>query len=340
VKSSPTVAGLAVRPYRQEDEAEVIDLLTSALGGGPAGERTPEFFRWKHLANPFGPSLLLVGEAEGRIVGLRAFLRWRFQAGSRELRAVRAVDTATHPEFQGRGVFSELTTTALGILADQADLVFNTPNEKSVGGYLKMGWHAVGAVPVSIRVRRPLRFALGMTGHGRARGRPDVEAEPADRSLADGDAVARLIRDAGDGDTRLRTPIDVPFLRWRYGSAPLLDYRAVREMRGGELRGLAVFRVGRRGPLWEARVSEVIVPRGDAATARRLLRRVARAGSFDHLTASFPAGSIARRAARGTGFLRAPQGPRLVVNPIRDSLDPDPTAMTSWALSLGDLEVF
>jgi GNAT superfamily N-acetyltransferase len=340
VKPSPSVTGLTVRPYRQEDEAEVIDLLTSVLGGGPAGERSPEFFRWKHLANPFGPSLLLVGEAGDRIVGLRAFLRWRFEVGSRELRAVRAVDTATHPEFQGRGVFSELTTTALDILADQADLVFNTPNAKSKGGYLKMGWHMVGAVPVSVRVRRPVRFAVGMIGRGRSTGRPEVEAEPAERSLADGEAVARLLRDAAEDGTRFRTPMDLTYLRWRYGSAPLLDYRAVREMRGGELRGLAVFRVGTRGRLWEARVSEVIVPRGEAATARRLLRRVARAGSFDHLTASFPVGSTARRAARVLGFLRAPKGVTLVVNPLRDSLDPDPTSIRSWALSLGDLEVF
>ncbi|MGH2682524.1 MAG: GNAT family N-acetyltransferase, partial [Actinomycetota bacterium] len=84
-----------VRPFRGDDEAGVLDLLKASLGPGPPGSRTPEFFRWKHLANPFGHSLMLVAEAGGQIVGLRAFMRWEFEAGGRAVRAVRAVDTAT-----------------------------------------------------------------------------------------------------------------------------------------------------------------------------------------------------------------------------------------------------
>ena len=130
-----------------------------ALGGGPAGTGPAEFFRWKHLENPFGRSFMLVAEADGRIVGLRAFMRWEFVAGDRRFRAVRAVDTATHPDHQGKGIFSRLTLEALDALRDQADFVFNTPNEKSLPGYLKMGWQVVGRVPIRIRVRRPIRFA-------------------------------------------------------------------------------------------------------------------------------------------------------------------------------------
>ncbi len=69
---------LQIRPYAAEDEPAVIALLVGALGEGPSGHRTPDFFRWKHLENPFGESLLLVAELDGEIVGLRAFLRWGF----------------------------------------------------------------------------------------------------------------------------------------------------------------------------------------------------------------------------------------------------------------------
>ena len=102
---------------------------------------------------------MLVAEADGRVVGLRAFMRWEFVAGRRRFRAVRAVDTATHPDHQGRGIFSRLTLEALDGLRSEADFIFNTPNEKSLPGYLKMGWQVVGRVPIRIRVRRPIRFA-------------------------------------------------------------------------------------------------------------------------------------------------------------------------------------
>ncbi|MGH9197936.1 MAG: GNAT family N-acetyltransferase, partial [Acidimicrobiia bacterium] len=69
---------LSIRRYETNDESEVLDLLRLSLGGGPGGERLPEFFRWKHLQNPFGPSFMLVAERDERIIGLRAFMRWTF----------------------------------------------------------------------------------------------------------------------------------------------------------------------------------------------------------------------------------------------------------------------
>jgi hypothetical protein len=54
-------SALVARPYANEDEPAVLELLESSLGGGPAGHRPAELFRWKHLENPFGTSFLLIG---------------------------------------------------------------------------------------------------------------------------------------------------------------------------------------------------------------------------------------------------------------------------------------
>ena len=314
----------------------MLGLLDASLGGGPAGRRPPEFFTWKHLDNPFGRSLLLVAEHQDRLIGLRAFMRWRFEAGERTLAAVRAVDTATHPEFQGLGVFSRLTRAALEAMDGQVDLVFNTPNGKSGPGYLKLGWREVGKVPVAVRARRPLRLLL--SGRARTRTAPPVTAAPAAEALADDDTLAALL--AREPAPRgLATPRTAGYLRWRYGAAPLLGYRAVTEERDGELAGLAIFRVRPRGGLWETTVAEVLAG-GDAGTARRLLRRVVQAAPADHLTFAAPAGSAAARAATRAGVLPSPAGIALVANPVVADLRPDPAELGSWLLSLGDLEVF
>ncbi|MGH8514934.1 MAG: hypothetical protein ACREV8_13540, partial [Gammaproteobacteria bacterium] len=60
----------------------------------------------------------------------------------------------------------------------------------------------------------------------------------------------------------------------------------------------------------------------------------------DHLTCHFPTGSAAARSTFRSGFIRVPGGVTLVVNPLRADLLPDPTRRDSWALSIGDLEVF
>lgn len=331
-----------IRPYRSEDEPRVLELLLAALGPGPVGERTPPFFRWKHLDNPSGSSFMLVAEVDGRLAGLRAFMRWRFRSGGGDLRAVTAVDTATHPDFQGHGIFSTLTRSALDALEGEVDLVFNTPNEKSLPGYLKMGWHSVGRVPLSVRVRRPLRFAANARSLRRPPAPdpdpPTVAAPRAAEVLTAG--LATLLARAGDPRERIETNRDLQYLRWRYGSVPGLDYRAITVGPPDRPEGVAIFRIRRRGTSWESSVVEIITAGDDVASARRLLRTVAAAAPVDHLVAHLPKRSAGARAALRAGYVGVPYGVTFVVRPLRDGLRPDPSSMDSWALSLGDLEVF
>lgn len=329
---------------REGDEQAVMRLLSVSLGGGPAGRRTSELFRWKHLANPFGRSCMLVADVGGEIVGLRTFMRWEFRCDGRLIRAVRAVDTATHPAHQRRGIFSHLTRAALDHLSGEAELIFNTPNERSLPGYLKLGWQVVGTLPLAIHLRRPVAFVRGLpTVRQRkvtnSRPRPVVQAESVAEALADADQVQHLLA-ATARFGRWSTQGGFAYLRWRYADAPLLDYRAVRIERDGRLRGLGIFRVRPRGGLWETTVAELIVPPDELMLAGLLLRGIARAAAVDHVACSFPAGSVARRAARRRVFVPSPCGPTLVVKPLVAGLDPDPTKLAAWGLSLGDLEVF
>jgi GNAT superfamily N-acetyltransferase len=341
--SEQTVAELTIRPYRDEDEPAVLALLTRTLGGGPAGARPPEFFRWKHLENPFGRSSMILAEAEGAVVGFRSFLRWSLRSEAGDLRAARAVDTATHPDHQGRGIFSRLTRSAIEQLRGDTDLIFNTPNANSLPGYLKMGWSPVGTMPVRIRVRRPIPFLRSIRrldgSETPVRERPHVEAEPAADAMADAGPLAALLA-AEAPDRRIHTPRTVELLRWRYARAPLLGYHAIRSIgTTGGLQGLAIFRVRPRGPLWETTLSELFVPSGEGAIARRLLHEVVGAADVDHVTCAFPFDSEAGLAARRS-FLPSPKGLTFVANPLQPGIVPDPTELRSWALSLGDLEVF
>jgi hypothetical protein len=78
VTTTGSRARIDIRPFEDDDEPAVLALLDSALEGSPTGRWSPDFFRWKHLDNPFGRSFVLVAVAGERIVGLRAFMRWRW----------------------------------------------------------------------------------------------------------------------------------------------------------------------------------------------------------------------------------------------------------------------
>jgi GNAT superfamily N-acetyltransferase len=337
---------MVIRDFEASDEAGVLDLLNAALGTGPAGARTGAFFRWKHLANPFGKSFMLVAISDDIPVGFRSFMRWEFRSGRHTVRAVRAVDTATHPGYQGKGIFSQLTQEALARLRTEIELVFNTPNSKSRPGYLKMGWQEIGEVPVAIRIGKPVRFAARLTpffGHhvpDPMTEMPPITAERAARVLEDRDEIEGLLNDGKREMQRYETPRTFDYMRWRYATAPLLDYRAVRYERGGHLEGIAIFRVRPRGALREATVTEILVRQGSDRTARRLLGRILSASNADHLTCSTPAfGEHWFSSFRWRSF-RTPHGIDLVVNTLGKDTQPDPMSLDSWALSLGDLELF
>ena len=167
----------------------MLALLSDSLAGGPTGERSPEFFRWKHEASPFGRSPRWWPSTTGRVVGLRTFMRWEFGSGGSSVRAVRAVDTATDEAHRGRGIFKLLTLAALDQMAGTADLVFNTPNSNSLPGYLKMGWQRVAEVPIQVRPVRPLHFLRGIRS-----AREVTAATDADRASCRLQPAAEVLR--------------------------------------------------------------------------------------------------------------------------------------------------
>ena len=321
-----------MRPAEPADGDAVLALLAASLGWLP-DEHFDRFFDWKHQQNPFGPSPGWVAVDDGRVVGFRTFLRWEFEQGhAAVLHAVRAVDTATLPSHQGRGIFRRLTLAALGQLeADGVDLVFNTPNAQSRPGYLKMGWTQVGRLPAAVRLTSPtspIRMA-GARVPAERWSTPTPAGDPAVEVLAS-DGVVGLLGSLAPDD-RLHTRRTPEYLRWRYGFGPLA-YRVV-TVSSDVAEGLAVFRLRRRGSALECAVCDAMVPGGDPATLRSLLRVVVRSSGADY--AIRLGGPSMRRA----GFVRLPrQGPVLTWRPLRQEAPGG--SLDHWDLTLGDIELF
>jgi GNAT superfamily N-acetyltransferase len=325
---------LVVRPATRADRDAVLRLLSASLGWVP-DELFGAFFSWKHEEGPFGTSPAWVAVDGKRVVGFRTFVRWEFDhPDGRTRRAVRAVDTATHPDHQGRGIFRRLTLHGVDAMrAEGVDMVFNTPNAQSRPGYLRMGWSEVGRLPASVRPTSPAgaRRMLGSRVPADRWSLPSDGGVAAPEALA-GPGVEALL--AALPPTRgLRTRRTAAHLRWRYGFEPL-RYRAV-SLAGDPAQGLAVFRLRRRGPAVEAALCEVLVPGGEASAARALGRAVARTSGADYVIRL--GGPLLDR----TGFVRLPgQGPVLTWRPVAAPEDATPPPLADWQLALGDVELF
>jgi GNAT superfamily N-acetyltransferase len=322
--SERAAAELEVRRATDADLPQLLELLQASLGWVP-DEQYAAFYRWKHHENPFGSSPAWVAVDGGRIVGLRVWLRWRFVRSGQRWEAVRAVDTATHPAYQGRGIFRLLTTSSLELLREAGVAhVFNTPNEQSRPGYLKMGWEEVGKLPVAVRFLSPMA-ALRAT---QARVPADKWSTPTDvaRSAAEVIAERHDLRElvAALRSDRIRTDVDLKFLSWRYGFAPL-RYRAV-----SDDAGVAFYRLRRRGPTVECALGHVLA--FDAGAKHQLLKRVAATCGADQVL------QISEHPDWRAGYLRLPgAGPVLTWRGLGEARKPP---LGAWDLTLGDVELF
>lgn len=319
-----------VRGAEPGDREAVIRLCRASLGWS---EDDPDeaFFSWKHDRNAFGVSPAWIAESsDGQVVGVRVFMRWTFvDPDGRRLSAVRAVDTATDPAWQGRGIFTRLTLGALPDLrASGVDFVFNTPNDKSRPGYLKMGWSQVGRVPVAVRGTRATSLAK-LTGARTAADRWSLEVTagmPPTEAFGDVDELERLLASL-PRRRRISTDRTVDYFTWRYSFEPL----AYRVLPVGDriADGLVVFRVRRRGSAVEGTVCDVLLPAGSPARAD--WGRLAEQCGTDFLI----------RAGHGPvpeGFLPVPRiGPILTWKPI---CRPGVPAMGDLDLTMGDVELF
>lgn len=205
-----------IRKSQIEDKNKIVALLKDSLGESLL-KKSIRIWDYKHTLNPFGTSYVLVAEDQKDLIGVRAFMSWEWQIGDKKWQAYRAVDTATHPVHQGKGIFKKLTLQALTEVGKISPcFIFNTPNAQSKSGYKKMGWKTIGNVNVKlwvlplllIRYKFPnaINFSNNVTSEDLK-----VLCEQHNRHLS---TLGRLF-----------TPKKPEYLKWRYEENPLQAYR-------------------------------------------------------------------------------------------------------------------
>lgn len=342
---------------------QLLELSRATLGAGGAVAKTDEFWRWKHCENPFGRSygIYATDEPAGaeRAAAMRVLLRWQFAApNGAHLHAVRAVDTATHPDYQRRGLFTQLTQRAIADLRGEgADLIFNTPNEKSLPGYLKMGWTLVDRRAIYVRPLRPVRMLRRQFGETSLPGDEEPEASFSPGAVLPwhafvdfyGNEIWDLLAEWESRRTPCgwRTERSRAYYAWRFGRHPNVTYyvHAVGASTASErrLQGFCVVRANVRNGWQEIVLCEMALRDASAAGARSLVRSLLSHARADYVAAHFASGSIEHRALRRAGFLPAMgQGMRFTVLPLDVATTgaPDVRDAGAWDLTLGDLEVF
>ena len=312
---------MIIRNATPEDIPAIVVLLQLSLGENLI-KKSESTWNFKHVDNPFGVSHVILAYEDGILVGIRAFMKWQWQIGANSWTAHRAVDTATHPDYQGKGIFKKLTIQAIDEIQKEGDaFIFNTPNENSRPGYLKMGWQIVDAIELSVI---PVAFYFISF----------VFTKP---KLQNAISIVQLETLCNKYNTELSqkkilfTPKSAVYLKWRYEENPLQDYVVYSS------NDWYIALYVKKHPFFnELRVVEIIS--SDSNNHLRQIRKVILSYAFQNKC------WLVTTANKDLFRLRiyGKFGPKLTIRTLTQDTHFINTVhtMQNWHYSLGDLELF
>lgn len=325
-----------IREASEADIPAIVALLKLSLGEGLM-PKSEQYWRWKHIENPFGRSPALLCWEGNTLIGVRAFMRWQWKEGEKIYHAVRAVDTATHTEHQGKGIFKKLTLALVDFCKEQKDhFVFNTPNQQSKPGYLKMGWQEAGRLPINLTIMRPISMVRNLINNS-----DGIKVENNSiRQYLEHPGLDALIENHLDQTKKITTNLSKAYLKWRYMDVPVADYMAIGEEEGNKLTGLIIGRLKKSRLGNEFRVTDFFLKENHSGKGLlRQIKKNKKAWKIDYVTITGTA------EARQKNFLqqltiKTPIGPVVTVRALCLT---DLSALKNfnkWSPSLGDLELF
>jgi predicted N-acetyltransferase YhbS len=314
---------MIIREASVKDTPEIVSVLRASLGETKL-PKSEKIWKYKHFENPFGKSLVLVAEENGMIIGVRAFMKWEWQLNGKPFSAFRAVDTATHPKHQGKGVFKKLTLRAIEVGKEKGHhFIFNTPNEQSLPGYLKMGWKEVSKLPIQIIPVNPFKWF-------QSKDRNLVYSFDIERKEESLWSLLQNYSSIQSQSNKLFTSKSTEYLKWRYHSNPLQKY----DVECDEEFYVAAY-VKEHGKFNELRIVEHIHSNSQGLfKIKKSVKRFLKKYNCQVITAS-PELYIGRS-------LKGKFGPILTlrdINPNAENFN-ELLNIKNWSYHLGDLELF
>ena len=138
--------------YDQEHLARYSALFGACFPG--VGKFTPDYLAWLYLANPDGKAVGFDAWDGERLAAHYVCVPARAWVEGREVPVLLSLNTATHPDYQGKGLFTKLAAMSFEAgMAAGYDGVYGVANANSTPGFVrKLGFQLV----------RPLEARVGL----------------------------------------------------------------------------------------------------------------------------------------------------------------------------------
>ncbi|MFC2004675.1 GNAT family N-acetyltransferase [Chloroflexota bacterium] len=134
------------RDYQRGDEYEILTLYKQVN----EREMTSAHWKWKFEENPSGKSVIKLMFDDKKLIGFYAVIPTNVQVGRNLVKAALSVNTMTHPDYRGQGIFAYLGKEAYQVCEQKGvKFVYGFPNNNIYQSRIKkLEWKGFGKMSV------------------------------------------------------------------------------------------------------------------------------------------------------------------------------------------------
>jgi|GEM_PF-6089164 len=216
------------REYRDGDENAIIDLFNFVF----KRNFTVNKWHWAYKENPLNRQDIILAFCDGRLVGQSASTPLTFFHNGTPVKTTRIQNVMVHPDFQGRGIFTQtLKRLTDYIYRQQLDLVVTFPNNNSLPTFIrKLDYCHVDDIFT-------YRISGGDVHILRSTDMKIIIDESLYFKEADHDFIQRCLAGYAYFNSR-----DLPYLIWRFNTKSGKGYRVLRAFRDDRLTAIVIFK--------------------------------------------------------------------------------------------------
>jgi GNAT superfamily N-acetyltransferase len=140
--------------YQKEDRLQCIDLLKKTFPGN-SDEKT---FTWRFESNNKLKPLIVCAKDGDKVVSFNSWLVWDFKYNNETYIGYQSGESATDPNYRGKGIWSKVLKYADGIASERKiDFLFGFPSTMSYNAFYKAGYCPIGLFNFYIRLFNPFK---------------------------------------------------------------------------------------------------------------------------------------------------------------------------------------
>ncbi len=337
---------------KKHDLNDLHKLALLAQSTYHAGEIIDEkYLDWEYTSNPVGDAILFVAENDNQIVSQYVVIPQKYVSGNEIVNGSLSVNTITHPDHRGKGLFTKLAELNYAECKKNAiDFTIGFPNKNSVKGFTgKLKFKMLGNMPLLFSIIRPLKAIRGFIFDKKNHGKDlDVEIRLKHDSISKFDPDNDLNKYTAflseiEKRNLLTTKRSSEFIRWRYLNIPLRKYHLYKVEENGEIVSVIILRAKNiKGVKCGIVIDLMTLNVNDGIDE---IINEFRKCKLDLLISTVPEDSIESLCLKKSGFSKAPEFLMLkklhvIVRMHSAGLSDSVADFKKWFLTFGDYDIF